>query len=134
MEVQTKLQQAGLFKGSPDGQFNKATREAIEAYQTANSLRNTGLPDQLTLYKIFDGIGKKPEQMPRLCQQAVCSVLAVPWNVHAAPAGLAFGDHHAAACLGEGFGGAFADITKSGDHGDFTGHHHVCCAADCVDA
>ncbi|MBV1876614.1 MAG: peptidoglycan-binding protein [Pseudomonadales bacterium] len=60
-ELQTKLQQAGLLSDEPNGQFTKATRIALEAYQAANSLQTTGLPDQLTLYKIFAGIGKKPE-------------------------------------------------------------------------
>ena len=58
-DLQEKLQQEGFFHGKPDGQYNDATRQALEAYQSENNLKLTGLPDQLTLYKLFEGIGKK---------------------------------------------------------------------------
>lgn len=52
-EVQTYLQQDGFYKGTPDGEYGPATRDALLAFQKANKLRETGLPDQITLYLIY---------------------------------------------------------------------------------
>ncbi len=60
VQVQEKLIDKGLFKGNANGEFGDDTRLALEAYQKDNKLKVTGLPDQLTLYKIFGGIGKRP--------------------------------------------------------------------------
>lgn len=59
VKVQEKLNEKGLFKGKTDGEFGDDTRLAIEAFQKSNKLQVTGLPDQLTLYKIFGGIGSR---------------------------------------------------------------------------
>ena len=47
--------------------------------------------------------------------------------------GVDLGDHHAATGLTQAFGGAFAYIAKASDHSNFTSHHHIGGAADCVD-
>ena len=59
VQVQQKLTENGLFKGKSNGEFGDDTRLALEAFQKANKLKVTGLPDQLTLYKVFGGIGKQ---------------------------------------------------------------------------
>ncbi len=46
--------------------------------------------------------------------------------------GVDLGDDHARACSLQGSCGAFAHIAVTCDHGHFTGHHHVGCAADGV--
>jgi peptidoglycan hydrolase-like protein with peptidoglycan-binding domain len=40
--IQTRLRDLGFFRGSANGSFGPATREAITAYQRANSLDVTG--------------------------------------------------------------------------------------------
>lgn len=53
VEVQKALAKQGYYKGKVDGQFGDGTRTAIEAYQKAEGLQVTGLPDQLTLYRLL---------------------------------------------------------------------------------
>ena len=48
-----------MYDGKVDGQFSSSTRKALESYQKANGLATTGLPDQLTLYKIYRGIAQE---------------------------------------------------------------------------
>lgn len=58
IDVQKHLKTLHLYDAKPEGQFNTDTRKALEKYQKNNSLAVTGLPDQLTLYKIFRAIKK----------------------------------------------------------------------------
>jgi len=51
--AQQKLSEMGLYKGSPDGAFGDGTRKALEAYQKQVGVQVTGLPDQLTLLRLF---------------------------------------------------------------------------------
>lgn len=48
-DVQTVLQEQGLYKGEVDGLVGPLTQEALAAYQTAQSLEPTGTLDQPTL-------------------------------------------------------------------------------------
>jgi len=52
-DAQAKLKAAGHFAGEPDGVFTEETRAALEAYQKAESITPTGLPDQITLLKLL---------------------------------------------------------------------------------
>lgn len=56
-EIQQKLVDKGYLKGAPDGQFGPKTKTALEAYQKAEKLQVTGLPDQMTLWRL---LGPKP--------------------------------------------------------------------------
>lgn len=47
--MQGQLQAQGLMKAAPDGLFGAPTREALVAYQKANKLKETGVPDVDTL-------------------------------------------------------------------------------------
>jgi len=51
-EVQGYLKADGFYQGTPDGNFGPETRDALLAFQKANKLKETGLPDQITLYLI----------------------------------------------------------------------------------
>ncbi len=53
--VQQQLVDEGYLGGGVDGQFGPNTQSAIEAYQEANNLAKTGLPDQDTLFRMFIG-------------------------------------------------------------------------------
>ena len=48
-DVQTILQEQGLYKGEVDGLVGPLTQEALAAYQTALGLEPTGAVDQPTL-------------------------------------------------------------------------------------
>lgn len=52
-EVQDRLSKAGHYKGSPDGAYGPGTKAALEAFQRANRIEVTGLPDQRTLLQLF---------------------------------------------------------------------------------
>lgn len=41
------------YTGEPDGLYGPATRQALEDFQRANGLKVTGLPDQVTLWKLL---------------------------------------------------------------------------------
>ena len=51
--LQKKLAGAGFYRGPIDGTFNAATRKALGKYQSANGLKPTGFPDQVTLWRIL---------------------------------------------------------------------------------
>ncbi len=52
-KVQQKLKERGHYSGAVDGAFGPATKTAIEAFQQAEGLKVTGLPDQLTLWRLL---------------------------------------------------------------------------------
>jgi len=56
--VQARLKEAGHYQGEPDGTYGPATRDALLAFQKEVKTRQTGLPDQLTLYLIDRKLGK----------------------------------------------------------------------------
>ena len=52
--LQRKLKERGLYKGAPNGSYDKATRDAVLAFQKEEKLRTTGLPDAATLLRAFN--------------------------------------------------------------------------------
>ncbi|MBL7002952.1 MAG: peptidoglycan-binding protein [Gammaproteobacteria bacterium] len=52
-DLQTKLGTLGFYKAKADGSYGPSTREALINYQKQNGLAQSGLPDQLTIYKIL---------------------------------------------------------------------------------
>ncbi|HUV84423.1 MAG TPA: peptidoglycan-binding protein [Methanosarcinales archaeon] len=50
--VQVKLQQLKLYTNEPTSIYDEATKEAVEKFQTANSLVATGIVDKETLVKL----------------------------------------------------------------------------------
>ncbi|RDE19790.1 peptidoglycan-binding protein [Motiliproteus coralliicola] len=52
-QVQQQLKQSQLYRGSIDGIFGNTTVAALEDYQRAQGIKVTGLPDQVTLYKLL---------------------------------------------------------------------------------
>jgi hypothetical protein len=52
-DVQQKLIKLGFLTGSADGQFGPKTRTALEAFQKAQQIEVTGLPDQNTLFRLL---------------------------------------------------------------------------------
>lgn len=52
-KIQLALAERGHYQGATDGAWSDATRTAIEAFQNAENISATGLPDQRTLYQLF---------------------------------------------------------------------------------
>ncbi len=51
--AQKALIERGFLKGEADGRFGPKTKAALEAFQDAQGLRKSGLPDQETLFKLL---------------------------------------------------------------------------------
>jgi len=51
--LQRRLAAAKFYRGPIDGTFSDATQKALGKYQSANGLKPTGFPDQVTLWHIF---------------------------------------------------------------------------------
>jgi len=51
--AQAALAALGLFEGDISGEFDDATRAALETFQTERELPVSGLPDQRTLHTLF---------------------------------------------------------------------------------
>jgi hypothetical protein len=47
--MQQKMKEQGHFAGTPDGLYGAATQAALTAYQKANNIKETGVPDAATL-------------------------------------------------------------------------------------
>ncbi|MBL29283.1 MAG: hypothetical protein CMM50_17265 [Rhodospirillaceae bacterium] len=52
-QAQNRLAELGYFVGPATGSFDDATRDALRAFQAAESLEKTGLPDEATLLRLF---------------------------------------------------------------------------------
>jgi len=52
--AQEALARAGVYSGTADGLYGPRTRTAFEAYQEQLGLAKTGLPDQETLFRLFE--------------------------------------------------------------------------------
>ena len=52
-QVQQRLTERGFYQGDINGDFDAATREALERFQADQDLSRTGLPDQATLAKLL---------------------------------------------------------------------------------
>jgi peptidoglycan hydrolase-like protein with peptidoglycan-binding domain len=50
--VQKQLADRKLYNSRIDGKFGDGTRRALEAFQKAENIAATGLPDQLTLFRL----------------------------------------------------------------------------------
>ena len=57
-EIQQALIREGALNGSPTGQWDDATRDAMRQYQSNNGFSRTGLPDARSLMKL--GLGPHP--------------------------------------------------------------------------
>ncbi|MCU0837679.1 MAG: peptidoglycan-binding protein [Rhodospirillales bacterium] len=57
--AQERLRDKGLYKGTPDGAFGDGTRKAFEAFQKQAEIPVSGLPDQITLLRLFAPDGAK---------------------------------------------------------------------------
>jgi hypothetical protein len=51
--IQQNLADRGLYKGGIDGAYGPGTAAAIKAYQASAQIEPTGLPDQITLLRLF---------------------------------------------------------------------------------
>jgi hypothetical protein len=54
--LQARLVELGHLEAELDGELDEATRTALEAYQGSVGVEPTGLPDQLTLLRLFRAI------------------------------------------------------------------------------
>ncbi len=59
--MQQRLVELGFLKGGVDGSFGPGTKGGIEAFQKANGLTTTGIPDMRTMLAIFYG---RPQDEP----------------------------------------------------------------------
>ena len=53
--AQEALSERGHYDGPIDGEYGDGTRAAFQAFQKANNLQQTGLPDQRSLFALFRG-------------------------------------------------------------------------------
>lgn len=53
MKVQERLTEQGLYAGYVDGNYREGTRNALTAFQELEGLPPSGIPDQVTLWKLF---------------------------------------------------------------------------------
>ena len=51
--AQKALKDRGYYKWNPDALFGPGTRKAFKGFQKDNDLKVTGLPDQITLFKLL---------------------------------------------------------------------------------
>ncbi len=51
--TQAKLSELGLYSGDIDGDFNDATKTALMTFQTERKLKETGMPDQNTIFQLL---------------------------------------------------------------------------------
>ena len=51
--AQAALAKLGLYDGEADGQFSDQTERALALFQSKNGIKATGLPDQVTLWRLF---------------------------------------------------------------------------------
>jgi Putative peptidoglycan binding domain len=56
--IQRALSVAGMYRGTPTGQWDSGTRDAMARYQAQNGFGVTGLPDAKSLMKL--GLGPHP--------------------------------------------------------------------------
>jgi hypothetical protein len=63
--VQQSLIDKGYLKGTADGAFGPMTRTALEAYQTAQQLAVTGVPDSFTVERLLFAPPPEAEPAPQ---------------------------------------------------------------------
>jgi hypothetical protein len=59
-DVQQELIDQGLLEGNADGQFGAKTQAALEEFQKKENIQVTGLPDQVTLWRLTSGNAAPP--------------------------------------------------------------------------
>lgn len=59
-DVQQELIDKGLLEGNADGQFGAKTQAALEEYQKRENIQVTGLPDQVTLWRLMSAHAAPP--------------------------------------------------------------------------
>lgn len=59
-EAQQELIKQGLLDGTADGQFGPKTKTALEEFQKKQNLQVTGLPDQMTLWRLLSESAPPP--------------------------------------------------------------------------
>jgi hypothetical protein len=52
-DVQQRLINKGLLQGNADGQFGAKTKAALQEFQKQENIQVTGLPDQVTLWRLL---------------------------------------------------------------------------------
>jgi peptidoglycan hydrolase-like protein with peptidoglycan-binding domain len=52
-DVQQRLIDEGLLQGNADGQFGAKTKAALQEFQKKENIQVTGLPDQVTLWRLL---------------------------------------------------------------------------------
>jgi hypothetical protein len=52
-DVQQRLIDKGLLQGNADGQFGAKTKAALQEFQKKENIQVTGLPDQVTLWRLL---------------------------------------------------------------------------------
>jgi hypothetical protein len=52
-DVQKRLIDKGLLQGNADGQFGAKTKAALQEFQKKENIQVTGLPDQVTLWRLL---------------------------------------------------------------------------------
>jgi hypothetical protein len=82
--MQQRLVDMGFLKGGVDGSFGPGTKSGVEAFQKANGLPATGIPDMRTMLAMFYG---RPQQEGAAQPQARRQPAAAP--AAPAPAGQA---------------------------------------------
>ncbi len=55
--MQARLGESGYYDGPASGNYDAATLEAVQSFQTSIGYEPTGFPDQATLWKLFAGTG-----------------------------------------------------------------------------
>ena len=64
-DVQQTLINKGHLQGAADGQYGAKTRAALQEFQEKENIQVTGLPDQMTLWRLLsDGAASEPETGP----------------------------------------------------------------------
>jgi hypothetical protein len=62
--VQQHLIDKGLLQGNADGQFGAKTKAALQEFQKKENLQVTGLPDQVTLWRLLSDEAAPPAPAP----------------------------------------------------------------------
>lgn len=55
LRIQQALKDKGHYQGGIDGDYGPGTKTAMTAFQQAEGLEATGLPDQITLFQLLSG-------------------------------------------------------------------------------
>lgn len=58
IQLQERLAALGYYRGEVDGQYGRATQEAVARFQTSNSLEADGMAGALTLARLYDAQAK----------------------------------------------------------------------------